>query len=997
MSFVRLGTPLSLKPSSSSSGTASSSSTAYKPAWEQEVLDEQGRRRFHGAFTGGYSAGYFNTVGSKEGWVPSSFISRRRSHRRDDNDAEHDDDDDDDGAAAAAGSAAAGSDKRRRLNAQSRGAAAAAAAAAAGANGRAGAGAVQRVEDFMDEEDRQSMSLGVAALQTQRRDAYRYDPLLGALGGPVSTPSHAPSHQTGMAEQADPISVRTFSKGQELLERMGWKRGTGLGPRISLSRYLELLRLSSSPSSAASKDAAAADAVALLSKGEEESIKKHGALPPDMPLVTPESQRGGASVDRMDRKVGLGYDDGRAGGAGAGAGGGAGVAGPSRARDMQEALRLARQEQAQSGIRGAFGVGALEDEEGDEGEAYASGMDLLRQRVDFEKWEAGLRGAKSANGELAMREGLKRGDESRAERADQSNKQESRRGKLGEDERDERRWQDGRVLPKGFLVGDKLGGEEEEWYAPPEVPPGWTPDPQSVWGAEKEKDGPQGSASASALQARDRAKMLGEAPMPGPPPSILNYLSAKDRERLEASKATAQGRNATANAGAPSAVKVDVPRTEQGVALAALKGGYQPFPEDLQKQQRYERYLQAQAGVDVEGESAHGDTIASTCLAAHAGHAEQANQELREFQKSANIFRPMSSAMSSRFIGSSSSSSLSGPSAQRSVDAAQAGDVQPLRPGLYQPTPKSASERAKKDARLPAPSADSGSGSQSDTADSGSSTLTPAQQAAKKRMFGALTRRTRKWKVERLLCKRLGVPAPGHVEEDEEEEEAEDVAVKKHAKTTDSGSTWHAHKASIEALARARAWESSAGASAGSSDASKRGDSGAAAEEQKEAKDDDLNTVGVGEDQRQMKELDFVRPALDIFKAVFASDESDEEEEEEEEERKGARDKLLVDARSSSGSKAAASGRDEEEMARGESLAEHSDGPLAPTSSSIAGDIAKTTIRASLSSAPGKVLFRRPPPAAEGQKEEKKTKRKERGGKKERAKGMLLTFDLDEE
>ena len=35
---------------------------------EHYVLDKQGRRRFHGAFTGGFSAGYFNTVGSKEGW-----------------------------------------------------------------------------------------------------------------------------------------------------------------------------------------------------------------------------------------------------------------------------------------------------------------------------------------------------------------------------------------------------------------------------------------------------------------------------------------------------------------------------------------------------------------------------------------------------------------------------------------------------------------------------------------------------------------------------------------------------------------------------------------------------------------------------------------------------------------------------------------------------------------------------------------------------------------
>ena len=35
----------------------------------QIVTDEQGRRRFHGAFSGGFSAGYFNTVGSKVGFL----------------------------------------------------------------------------------------------------------------------------------------------------------------------------------------------------------------------------------------------------------------------------------------------------------------------------------------------------------------------------------------------------------------------------------------------------------------------------------------------------------------------------------------------------------------------------------------------------------------------------------------------------------------------------------------------------------------------------------------------------------------------------------------------------------------------------------------------------------------------------------------------------------------------------------------------------------------
>lgn len=41
------------------------------------VTDKQGRRRFHGAFTGGFSAGYYNTVGSEEGWTPKNMFERK--------------------------------------------------------------------------------------------------------------------------------------------------------------------------------------------------------------------------------------------------------------------------------------------------------------------------------------------------------------------------------------------------------------------------------------------------------------------------------------------------------------------------------------------------------------------------------------------------------------------------------------------------------------------------------------------------------------------------------------------------------------------------------------------------------------------------------------------------------------------------------------------------------------------------------------------------------
>ncbi|RYC54481.1 hypothetical protein CHU98_g11730, partial [Xylaria longipes] len=74
--YVLFGTPLPpLDPEVRDDGS-------YVPVWKQEVRDEHGRKRLHGAFTGGWSAGYFNTVGSKEGWTPSTFVSSRSNRHK---------------------------------------------------------------------------------------------------------------------------------------------------------------------------------------------------------------------------------------------------------------------------------------------------------------------------------------------------------------------------------------------------------------------------------------------------------------------------------------------------------------------------------------------------------------------------------------------------------------------------------------------------------------------------------------------------------------------------------------------------------------------------------------------------------------------------------------------------------------------------------------------------------------------------------------------------
>ncbi|KAF5662044.1 dipeptidyl-peptidase iii [Fusarium heterosporum] len=73
--FATFGTPLPDDPDARDDGS-------FVPVWKQEVRDERGRKRLHGAFTGGWSAGYFNTVGSKEGWTPSTFVSSRSNRHK---------------------------------------------------------------------------------------------------------------------------------------------------------------------------------------------------------------------------------------------------------------------------------------------------------------------------------------------------------------------------------------------------------------------------------------------------------------------------------------------------------------------------------------------------------------------------------------------------------------------------------------------------------------------------------------------------------------------------------------------------------------------------------------------------------------------------------------------------------------------------------------------------------------------------------------------------
>ncbi|KAJ7663790.1 hypothetical protein DFH06DRAFT_1295824 [Mycena polygramma] len=162
-SFCLIGTPLPPLEKSKDNGE-------FVPLWKQDVRDEQGRRRLHGAFTGGFSAGYYNTVGSKEGWTPSTFVSSR-------------------------------GDRSKKKAA--------------------------RPEDFMDEEDLQELRDGRDLIDTT-------DEMDLASGMKTGHGDDAKQDSVARALEASMLPAAKDSAGARILKKMGWRIGQGIGPRVTL-------------------------------------------------------------------------------------------------------------------------------------------------------------------------------------------------------------------------------------------------------------------------------------------------------------------------------------------------------------------------------------------------------------------------------------------------------------------------------------------------------------------------------------------------------------------------------------------------------------------------------------------------------------------------------------------------------------------------------------------------------------------------------------------
>ncbi|GAA5909013.1 uncharacterized protein JCM6883_002579 [Sporobolomyces salmoneus] len=650
-SFVTLGTAL---PSLTDN---KKDKNEFKPVWEQEVYDDQGRRRLHGAFTGGFSAGYYNTVGSKEGWTPSTFKSSRSNRA---------------------------SNKQRDVT--------------------------EAAREYMDEEDLAELAASrtietnqaYSTSSSSKPHAPAYDPLLGQFGT-LSSTSQAPAPPSSSSTFDDAltslIQPSTNRVGLKLMQKMGWRPSQGIGPRITYSQRQRQARELGITLPVEEEEG----------EGDEEA-KKHLYAPLDRPLV---SLKEGKMLS--EKGWGLGYKPGDTLGKKLGREGIGGTGQRGR-----EELEDPYADHVEMGSKKAFRV--MEDLEEDEDEGYRiAGSSKGRQQAK-----------KKPPPRTTSEKGM---------------------------------FHDGTPVLPGFSLHTEANNFASTSQLPPAPPPGWKPDPTRLWNRPQETStNGKGKGKGKQLDANERGTLLGEEPPKPVPKSVFDYLSSKSRARLSSltntssTTSTSTFSPSTSSNSVPVApgkfnskekekekeaeVSLYVPPLDRPTALSALKG-FQPYSSastspDPIKQARYTLYLQHQSSSSGPPSTTSSPFGPRKLPNGKLQTVEELNRELQEYASSAKVFKPVSGMLGNRF----ESSKLG------------ALDAPKIEPGLYQPTPKTSTT-----------STDYLTSTYGDATglkgpEKEVPKLTMAQQAAREGNFGSLTRTTVPFRPAKLLCKRFGVKDP---------------------------------------------------------------------------------------------------------------------------------------------------------------------------------------------------------------------------------------------
>lgn len=486
----------------------------------------------------------------------------------------------------------------------------------------------------------------------------------------------------------DLLKTEGETMGVKLLKRMGWREGQGIGPKVGRRANLD-------------------DSSNLPQDGNHQ-LDTHLFAPSDAPMVT--------FVRKVDH-FGLGFE---------------------REERLDSSLRLkdapSRQDEDedeagdsffggrlttqkprkadQAPRRGAFGVGILNDTGSDDEDPYSMGPRISYNRTiggdkkkkkKLQSTEAGK--AVSANPLLGNKPVF-------------ISKKTSLAGF--------RKCHDGRLPLDGFVLADAVSGlslSAGRKFNPPDIPAGWkSAKVPAAQGDFSKYMSTADAAKSSNLDPKSRAELLGEEQLPGK--SIFDWMTPEARERLV--KATgrtdlppALGEKApkgfqTSEAERRRNLWDLVPKLDKEAAVQALKravGGWMPYSEDESKRARYRIFLEVSAGL----KQGLPDRLPGSTT-------DEWVNEMREFTRAAEVFKPISGVMASRFTTASSAPKITSDQKDASTEAL-----------LSRPAAKPED---------------------------------PAEQAAKIGMFGPLTRSTISFYPTRLLCKRFNIKPPAHVHMD---------------------------------------------------------------------------------------------------------------------------------------------------------------------------------------------------------------------------------------
>lgn len=398
--------------------------------------------------------------------------------------------------------------------------------------------------------------------------------------------------------------------GLQLLRKMGWKDGQGIGPRIKRAARLD-------------------DG----NGSQQANTTVHSFAPKNVPVVK--------LVEKTD-KQGLGFQGERK------------LASLSNTDDTPDdtdhQLGLNHPGKHKAKSRGGIGMGILNDTGSDDEDPYEMGPSIKYNRV------MGGEKKKKKKATAAINPALKNAPVFVPKSSRSGNKlQRCHDGKLP---------LDGFVLTKAIEDVTAMLAKLVH-FAPPTIPQGWKSSisPQATGGAVYQST--TDAAKESTLDPKARAAILGEKALPGK--SVFDFLSPAAREQMVSASGNANLPPARGEIPAgfePSAEEQRaallerIQLVDRDTAIAAIaRGSRGPYADNEAKRARYKAYLDHA----IKPETALPERLPKTT-------EDDYVKEMNEYYNCARIFKPMTGFMASRFTTAKSSSTLPGSGPSNSQD-----------------------------------------------------------------------------------------------------------------------------------------------------------------------------------------------------------------------------------------------------------------------------------------------------------------------------------------